>query len=66
VEIDLSGVTYCDLAGIRAILLLGGPGGASPQPGETQVVLRDIPEELTTVMQILGWATAPGLTIAHS
>ena len=65
VEIDLGGVTYCDLAGIRTILLLGGSGGASPQPIGTQVVLRDTPDELTTIMQILGWAAAPGLTIAH-
>jgi ABC-type transporter Mla MlaB component len=61
VEIDLGGVTYCDLAGIRTILLPGGPGGASPQPSGTQV-LRDTPEELTTIMQILGWAASPGLT----
>ena len=66
VEIDLGGVTYCDLAGIRTILLLGGPAGASPQPSGTKVVLRDIPAELTTIMQILGWAASPGLTIACS
>jgi ABC-type transporter Mla MlaB component len=66
VEIDLRGVTYCDLAGIRTILLLGGPGKPSPQPSGTQVVLRDPPEELTTIMQILGWEASPGLTIGHS
>jgi anti-anti-sigma regulatory factor len=66
VEIDLGGVTYCDLAGIRTILLLGGPGGDSQPPSGTQVVLRGTPEEVTTIMQILGWAGSPGLTIAHS
>ena len=66
VEIDLGGVSYCDLAGIRTILLLGSPGEAGPPPSGTQVVLRDAPEELTTIMQILGWTASPGLTIAHS
>jgi anti-anti-sigma regulatory factor len=65
VEIDLGGVTYCDLAGIRVILLLGGPGEASSPPGGSHIVLRNMPGELSTIMQILGWEAAPGLTIVH-
>jgi anti-anti-sigma regulatory factor len=66
VEIDLGGVTYCDLAGIRAILLLGRSGGPARQASGTRVVLRDTPPELATIIQILGWSASPGLTIASS
>ena len=66
VQIDLGGVTYCDLAGMRSILSLGRTGPLDRPPGDTDLVLRDPPEQLRTILQILGWDAAPGLTIADS
>jgi anti-anti-sigma regulatory factor len=65
VQIDLGGVTYCDLAGMRSILLLGRTGPLD-RPPVTDLVLRDPPAQLRTILQILGWDAAPGLTIADS
>jgi ABC-type transporter Mla MlaB component len=63
VQIDLGAVTYCDLAGMRAILLLGAPGRPDDPPRAARLALRDVPEQLLTILHILGWDAAPGLTI---
>jgi anti-anti-sigma regulatory factor len=65
VQIDLAAVTYCDLAGMRAILLLGGPAQAGRAAGDGRLMLCGIPKQLRTVLHILGWDAAPGLTIAE-
>ena len=62
VRLDLADVEYCDLAGLRAIVALadrGGDGGRCPE----QVILAHVPGFLRTVLRILGWDTAPGLTV---
>ena len=56
-ELDLADVTYCDLAGLRAILSL------ADAPGVRQVRLRHLPEPLSGVLRILGWDTRPGLCL---
>jgi ABC-type transporter Mla MlaB component len=66
VQIDLGGVIYCDLAGMRSILLLGRISPPDCTPRVTDLVLRDPPEQLRTILQILGWDAAPGLTIADN
>ena len=55
-HVDLSAVTFCDLAGLRAIIRLAGP--------TTQVMLHGVPQPLRTVMKILGWDQEPGLAIS--
>ena len=55
-HVDLSAVTFCDLAGLRAIVRLAGTS--------TPVILHGVPRPLRTVMKILGWDQEPGLVIS--
>ncbi len=55
-HVDLSAVTFCDLAGLRAIV---GLADAS-----TPVILHGVPRPLRAVMKILGWDQEPGLVIS--
>jgi anti-anti-sigma factor len=61
IHINLAGVAYCDLAGLRAILLLAG--GSANHDGGTRLVLHEVPGLVKTVLQILGWDTTPGLAL---
>jgi anti-anti-sigma regulatory factor len=63
IHIDLADVEYCDVAGLRAFVVLAaapcrGHGGA-------RVVLHQVPSHLVTVLHILGWDATSGLTIAE-
>jgi anti-anti-sigma factor len=62
IHVNLGGVTYCDIAGLRAILLLASAGDYR-QPGTTRLVLHQMPPHLRTVLRILGWDSTPGLTL---
>jgi anti-anti-sigma regulatory factor len=55
-HVDLSAVTFCDLAGLRAIVGLA----ESTRP----VTLRGASGTLLTVMKILGWDQQPGLVVS--
>ena len=55
-HVDLSAVTFCDLAGLRAIVRLA--------ESITPVVLHGVPRTLLTVMKILAWDQQPGLVIS--
>jgi ABC-type transporter Mla MlaB component len=54
-HVDLSAVTFCDLAGLRAIVRLAGTN--------MPVILHGVPRPLRTVMKILGWDQEPGLVL---
>jgi ABC-type transporter Mla MlaB component len=58
VHLDLAGVAYCDLAGLRAIVRLAGPG----QP-DRRVILHRVPGQLRAVLEIIGWDSVPGLSL---
>lgn len=60
IHIDLGGIEFCDLAGLRAIVCAGRPG-EDVSPGR-QVCLHAIPPRLLKIMQILGWDDRRGLT----
>jgi anti-anti-sigma factor len=60
VHLDLSGVSYCDLAGLRAIVRLAVDGGAAHP---RQVVLHGVPQHIRTVLAITGWDALPGLAV---
>jgi ABC-type transporter Mla MlaB component len=62
VHLDLADVSYCDLAGLRAIVRLASPGGASPG---RPVVLHKVPAQLRAVLEIIGWDAIPGLSVAE-
>ena len=57
IHLNLAGVTYCDLAGLRAIIRL-----ASASHGRW-LVLHEVPPRLLTVLGIVGWDSTPGLTL---
>ena len=60
IHVNLGGVEYCDLAGLRAIIQLTRAG----QDGQAkQVVLHDVPWRLQNVLRIVGWDSTPGLVI---
>jgi anti-anti-sigma regulatory factor len=55
-HVDLSAVTFCDLAGLRAIVRLADT--------VTPVTLHGVPGPLRSAMEILGWDQEPGLMIS--
>ena len=63
IHLDLAGLGYCDLAGLRAIVRLASPDAAG---GGTvkQVVLHHVPDSVRTVLHIVGWDAAAQLTLA--
>jgi ABC-type transporter Mla MlaB component len=67
IHVSLAEVSYCDLAGLRAIVRItgaesNGPGG-SGNDGSRRVVLHGVPRALKTVLQIVGWDSIPGLAL---
>ena len=60
IHLNLAGVEYCDLAGLRAIIRLAGAGRGTDS---RRVVLHEIPPQLRTVLSVLGWDSTPGLLI---
>ena len=67
IQVDLAGVGYCDVAGLRAIMsLAAGPGDRGGKNGEAavgQIVLAHLPPPLRSVLRILGWDTCPGVIV---
>lgn len=64
VHIDLGGVEFCDLAGLRAIVCVGRPD-EDPSPGR-HVCLHAVPPRLRKILHILGWDDTPGLAFDES
>ena len=64
IHIDLSGVTYCDLAGLRAIVRLAEPGSGG-RPAR-RVVLHAVPPRFREILHILGWDAVPGIDLLNS
>jgi ABC-type transporter Mla MlaB component len=62
IHLDLAGLGYCDLAGLRAIVRLASPDAAGCTV--KQVVLHQVPDSLRTVLHIVGWDAAARLTLA--
>jgi hypothetical protein len=61
--VDLAGVEFCDVAGLRAIISRAdgqGPG----HPAAERIILAHLPAHLVTLLRILGWDATPGLTLA--
>jgi anti-anti-sigma factor len=60
IHLNLAGVQFCDVAGLRAMIRLAGAGRRSDS---RQVVLHEVPPQLHNVLGILGWDSTPGLVI---
>ena len=56
VHLDLAALGYSDLAGLRVIVQLAGPG--------RRVVLHRVPPHLRAILGIVGWDGAPGMEVA--
>jgi ABC-type transporter Mla MlaB component len=56
-HVDLSEVTFCDVAGLRAIVGLA--------ESTTPVILHGVPGTLLTVMKILGWDQQRGIAVSR-
>jgi len=65
VHVNLAELEYCDLAGLRAILRLAGPGREDQGHNGRSLYLDDIPPHLATVLRILGWDSTPGLIMTE-
>src|SRR3984885_12389085 len=63
IHIDLADVEYCDVAGLRAFVVLAA-APCRDQAGP-RVVLHQVPPPLVNVLHILGWDATSGLTIAE-
>jgi anti-anti-sigma factor len=61
IHVDLGGVEFCDLAGLRAIVRLAETG--RPSRGRPRLVLHAVPAQVRRVLQIVGWDAMPGLAI---
>jgi hypothetical protein len=64
VHVDLGGVEFCDLAGLRAIVCAGRPD-EDASPGR-HVCLHAVPARLLKILHIMGWAETPGLVFDAS
>lgn len=63
IHIDLAGVDFCDVACLRAFVLLSHASRQNPGHRGRRVILHRPPAELKNLLQILGWDSAPGLVI---
>lgn len=64
-HVDLAGVYFCDLAALRTIIGLSQHSEDRRPPRlASPVVLHNLPTHIERVLQILGWDSASGLTIA--
>jgi ABC-type transporter Mla MlaB component len=63
VHVSLGGVSYCDLAGLRAIVRVTGADSGNGAGDTRRVVLHEVPPQLATVLRIVGWDSTPGLTV---
>jgi ABC-type transporter Mla MlaB component len=67
IHVSLAQVSYCDLAGLRAIVRITGAesdrAGGSRADGSRRVVLHGVPRPLKTVLRIVGWDSIPGLAL---
>ena len=55
-HVDLSDVSFCDIAGIRALVSY-----AQGLDADRKLVLHGMPAQIEKVMNVMGWAELPGL-----
>lgn len=59
VHLDVSGLIFCDISGIRAFV------DAAEAHGKGRLLLHGLPELLQTVMRVTGWADLPSLVVCN-
>ncbi len=63
VHLDLRGVEYCDIAGLRVMVQLTATGVRDGDHAARRVVLHGAAPDLIAVLGILGWDRTPGLIV---
>jgi len=64
VHIDLAGVEYCDVAGLRLMVRLTRADDLNgDHQGARRVILHAVAPQLRTVLGVLGWDRTPGLVL---
>jgi ABC-type transporter Mla MlaB component len=63
IHVDLAGLQYCDLAGLRAIIGLTRLRGHRHFRRSRRVALDEVPPQLGAALRIVGWDTRPGLAL---
>ena len=61
VHVDLSGLEFSDVSGIRALV-----AAAEQVDGSRRLILYGLPPLMTKVMDVVGWTDLPALTISES
>ena len=61
VHVDLSGLEFSDVSGIRALV-----AAAEQVDGGRRLILYGLPPLMTKVMDVVGWTDLPALTISES
>jgi anti-anti-sigma factor len=61
VHIDLAGVDFCDLAGLRAIVCAAEPEPETGGSARGHLTLHAVPDRLRRILEILGWDDMPGV-----
>ena len=62
-HLDLGGVSYCDLAGLRAIVRLADDGSMGPA---WHILLHNVPHHMRVALAVTGWDALPGLAVEPS
>ncbi len=55
-HVDLTELSFCDVAGIRALVSC-----AQTPEGNRRLILHGVPAQIERVMNVMGWAELPGL-----
>ena len=66
IHVHLAEVEFCDLAGLRAFVLLSQTRHPGHDHHHQRVTLHHLPASLQALLQILGWDSTPGLLIEES
>lgn len=66
VHVNMAGVEFCDLAGLRAILRLAENRGAEQDYPARRLVLHEVPRQVKRVLQIMGWDVMPGVALREA
>ena len=61
VHIDLTGLEFTDVSGIRALV-----AAAERVDGSRRLILYGLPPLMTKVMDVVGWTDLPALTLSDS
>jgi anti-anti-sigma regulatory factor len=65
IHLDLAGVEYCDVAGLRALVALTEAGCPGQGHDGRRVIVHGLPPHLKTVLRILGWDSIPEFVLAE-